>query len=87
MDIEGAEKLALDGMRGLSHRNPDLKLVIEVNLRFNIEELAEALQACGFSRFYLLEDNNRVVNLPEDIPYIISTAKYGSVNLLCEKAN
>lgn len=87
MDIEGAEKLALDGMRELSYRNPELNLVVEVNLSFNIEEVFEALHVCRFSRFYLLEDNSREVNIPKDIPYIISTAHGILVNLLCGKTN
>ncbi|HHT9125287.1 MAG TPA: FkbM family methyltransferase [Candidatus Brocadiia bacterium] len=87
MDIEGAEKLALEGMRELVRRNQGLKLIIEVNLSFSVEELFEALQGCRFSRFHLLEDRNRVVDIPKDIPHIISTARGVLVNLLCEKAN
>ena len=88
MDIEGAEKLALDGMRELSHRNPELKLIVEVNLkRFSLEELVGALQGCGFSRFYLLEHNSRVVNIIKELPHIVPQLESTTVNLLCEKAN
>lgn len=84
MDIEGAEKLALDGMRELSNRNPELKLIVEVNLQYNVEELGKALQTCGFSRFYLLEDDSRIINTLNDITNI---PRGGVVNLLCEKAD
>jgi FkbM family methyltransferase len=86
MDIEGAEKLALNGMKALCRRNPRLSLIIEVNLRFNVNELFDALLACGFSRFYLLEDHSRLINIPQDIPQIISVSQGILVNLLCKKA-
>lgn len=88
MDIEGAEKLALDGMRELSHRNPELKLIVEVNLkRFSLEELVEALKGCRFSRFSLLEHNSRAVNILEELPRIVPQLECTTVNLLCEKAD
>lgn len=88
MDIEGAEKLALDGMRELSRRNPELKLIVEVNLkRFHLEEFAEVLQGCGFSQFYLLEHNNRVVNILKGLPHFVPKLESTTVNLLCEKTN
>lgn len=84
MDIEGAEKLALDGMRELSRRNPELILVVEVNPKcFSVEEIVEALRACGFSRHYLLWEGDRlVVNTLKDIPHI---SRGGMVNFLCKK--
>jgi FkbM family methyltransferase len=86
MDIEGAEKMALGGMKELCRRNPELKLVVELNLSFDVEALFEALLGCGFSRFFLLEAGEVEVNIPEDIPHIVSTAQGILVNLLCEKA-
>lgn len=93
MDIEGAEKLALKGMRELSQRNPELKLIIEGCVRstnigeLTIKEVAEALQACGFSRFYLLEDHIREVNIFEEIPNIVPSVRGFGVHLLCEKSD
>jgi FkbM family methyltransferase len=89
MDIEGAEKLALDGMRELSRRNPELKLIIEVNLvHFGLEEILEALQGCGFSRFYSLNGQNRTVNILKDLPHVEEGMTRGKVaDLLCERGN
>lgn len=87
MDIEGAERLALSEMRMLSHKNPELKLILEVNLRFNVEDVAEVLHACGFSRFCLLENGISEINNFEGLPHIVPFIQRWSVNLLCEKAN
>ena len=44
IDLEGAEKLVLDGMREL--RNPCLKPIVElVSNKFNLEELLDALRS------------------------------------------
>lgn len=89
MDLEGAEKLALDGMRGLSHKNPGLKLIVEVNLVCSVEELTDALFACGFSRFCVLEHSSRIVNILEYLRRIAPQiqTQQSPVNLLCENGN
>lgn len=87
MDIEGAEKLALDGMKELSSRNPGLKLIIEVNLiQYDLKELTKSLLSCGFSRFYVLEKSTFVTDPPKELPRVVPTIQYTSVNLLCEKS-
>lgn len=85
LDIEGAEKLALDGMQELSRRNSSLKVIVEVNLRkFSLEELIDSLKGCGFYRFYALELGKTVV-MPRDIPHILCASRSITVNLFCEK--
>ncbi len=85
IDVEGAEKLVLSGMRELSRRNPALKLIVEINFRrFSLEELFDALQLCGFSRFRALELGRNLV-VPRDYQVILDAARRITVNLLCEK--
>jgi FkbM family methyltransferase len=85
IDIEGVEKLALEGMRELSERNPQLKLIVEVNLKaFGLEELFGALQACKFSRFRALE-MGKDLSIPKDFPLIIAATHRITVNLFCQK--
>src|SRR2546427_266974 len=73
MDIEGAEKRALDGMRELSRRNPEMRLIIELNFQnlektgVSCEQFFEALQACGFSRFRVLWRNVGDLEIPRDL--------------------
>jgi FkbM family methyltransferase len=85
IDIEGAEKLALEGMRQLSQRNPQLMLIVEINLKaFSLEELLGALQRCGFSRFRALE-LGKELSVPQDIPLLLEATRRLTVNLLCQK--
>ncbi len=91
MDIEGAEKAALEGMKGLSDRNPDLRLIIEVNhenlrrVSISLEKFVEALQGCGFTRFQVLWREGGYLELPRDVPRLAPLARRVNVNLLCEK--
>lgn len=93
MDIEGAEKAALEGMKELSHRNAKIKLIIEVNFPnlahtgISLEQLFEALQACGFSRCRILwRRQTGYQDISKDIPCLAALARRVNINLLCEKA-
>lgn len=87
MDIEGAEKVALEGMRELSGRNGDLKLILEVNpatleaAGVRAEELLEALHKLGFSRFSLLSTRREGSSVQHG--WARELAEFG--NWLCEK--
>lgn len=91
MDIEGAEKDALEGMAELSRRNPSLKLVVEFsppNLQAagtSPEELFQVLRDLGFTRVAIIGRSLIPVGEPQDIlrqpPQVQNV--YG--NLLCEK--
>lgn len=91
MDIEGAEKAALDGMRELSKKNPEMKLITEVNLAnlepmgISLEQFCDSLRNCGFSRFQVLWRNEGLIELPKEIPRLTYLAKRANINLLCEK--
>lgn len=91
MDIEGAERAALEGMKELSFRNPAMKLIIEVNFQnlvhtgTSFEQFFEALQACGFSRFRVLWRREGYLEIPKDIPRLAALAQHVNVNLLCDK--
>jgi len=91
MDIEGAEKAALEGMVELSRRNPDLKLITEFNIEciaaagLGPEALFDALLGLGFSNFSVVEQDCRALNVPEDIPALVRQANRSIPNILCEK--
>jgi FkbM family methyltransferase len=85
IDIEGAEKLALEGMRELCRRNPQLKLIVEINLKaFSLEELLNTLQSCGFSRFRALE-LGKDLSISQDLPLVLAATRRLTVNLFCQK--
>jgi hypothetical protein len=91
MDIEGAEKLALEGMMELSARNPDLKLILEFSpgtqraASVTPEELFDTLATLGFRKFFAIKGGLQPLAIPEDIPRLVRLAGDGYVNLLCEK--
>ncbi|MGY4706900.1 FkbM family methyltransferase [Candidatus Bipolaricaulota sp. J31] len=93
MDIEGAEIQALKGMKELSRRNQNLKLIIEINyphlIRLGIHprEIVETLQLCGFTKFRPLKRGYTVQwAMPQDLPKLSALAKRMTFNLLCEKS-
>ena len=92
MDIEGGEKAALEGMVQLSQRNAKLKLIFEVELRsmrasnVTAEELLIFVRRLGFQKFYAVGEVLEPIQVPDDIPVLLSKARqYLSVNVLCEK--
>ncbi len=90
-DIGGSEKAALEGMRELSNRNSQLKLIIELcpssqtAAGFRPEEMVEVLHALGFKKFSAIQTRLRTLIIPRDIQRLVVKFKYGHVNLLCEK--
>lgn len=74
MDIEGSEASALDGMKALSRRNPQMRLIIEfydaVMRRANAlpQTLQDLLLQLGFKTGYLIERNLKSFSLVEGLP-------------------
>jgi FkbM family methyltransferase len=94
MDIEGAEKFALEGMQELSERNEALKLFIEFSpscqraAGVKDEDFFNTLLTLGFSRILAIKDDPIQlikVKIPEDIPRLRSMAGSSYINLFCEK--
>lgn len=91
MDIEGAEKVALEGMGELSARNAELTLIMEFNPDVQAaagvtpEELFETLSALGFRKFSAIQGGLKPVSVPQDIPRLVRLAGDGYVNLICER--
>ncbi len=73
MDIEGGEKAALEGMRELSRRNPQMQLIIEYSqenlLRAGTsrEAFVAVLQELGFRRGYIIEQGLKPFSLSEGL--------------------
>lgn len=94
MDIEGAEILALRGMKKVSHSNPELKLIVEYNANcqnkagVTPEQFFGVLQDLGFNRFYVIRPGGLLpIRIPEHIPCLLRMTNLGnrSLNLLAEK--
>src|SRR3990167_2192625 len=92
LDIEGSEKTALDGMRGLLKRNKDINIIIEVNPAFleaagtTAEELFLLLVELGFRQICILWKEMKSCKIPRDIKYLTAYSKnLGHVNLLCQR--
>lgn len=92
VDIEGAEVLALSGVRGLAERNPDLHLIIEMNPEFlraagtSAEELLAAIGGLGVCEVTILDGDVHAYRLPRDAGAVVSAAAGRPVvNLLCTR--
>ncbi len=91
MDIEGGEKAALEGMGGLSRRNPSLKLILEFgpsNLAagaISPDDLFQSLRGLGFVRLSIISWKLIPVETPHQILKRMPRARNLYVNLLCEK--
>jgi FkbM family methyltransferase len=91
MDIEGSETAALEGMRGVSVRNPKLSLIIEFCpknlLAANVtsEEFFDALRMLGFVSISVIARSLVPVESPAEILRVAPKAGRSYVNLLCEK--
>jgi FkbM family methyltransferase len=74
MDIDGAEILALRGMKELSQRNPDLKLIMEFDPRWaayvaaSFEEITNLLIKLGFVRGQIIERKLKTFYLKDGLP-------------------
>lgn len=89
MDIEGSEKATLEGMRGLSRRNPHMQLIMEFNLNAlhrasaTREALAAVLLELGFRSGYIIEQGSRPFSVTEALEVL---PKSGAIhNLLLHK--
>ncbi len=92
MDIEGAEPLALEGMRGLLERDGDLKLVIEFaaealrSAGFNPAEFLDRLAAAGLTVSPIEKALALVALRREDSARFVEQIEVqGVINLLCER--
>ena len=91
MDIEGAEKAALQGMRGLIERNQDIKLIMEFNpgiqkgIGMKYNELIDELIEIGFRKISVIKNGLHPMNIPDDIHSLVKIAGTHFVNVLCEK--
>jgi len=95
VNIEGAEKAALEGMAELCRRSSELKLIVEFNSAsmeaagVSPAELFNVLHDRGFSRFAMIGKSLSRVSIPGDIDRVIHSAQMGQgqcAYLLCEKA-
>ena len=91
IDVEGAEHMILRGMRELSARNPELKLVVEFgpnNLQgdgVSAEQFFATLSDLGFLSISMIFEELELLNIPQDIPVLLRRCGNAFVNLLCEK--
>lgn len=93
MDIEGAERAALEGMRELAARHPNLKLIMEFGPGNQAaagvipQELFDTLLALGFQNFSAIQGGLKPLSIPKDILRLVRNARdeYAYVNLLCER--
>jgi FkbM family methyltransferase len=74
IDVEGAEKLVLSGMRELSRRNAGLRLVMEYNAKAmarggaSPDGLREAMLMLGFRTAQVVEQELRAISLEAPLP-------------------
>ena len=92
IDIEGYDKFALEGMRGLAKRNRGLNIIIELNpllleaSETTAEELLGLLVELDFRRVGVLRKEMKSCKIPRDIKYIADYSRnLGYVNLLCQR--
>lgn len=91
MDIEGAEPLALQGMRAMIKANPELQLVTE----FNSSALSQGgtdpivylreLESCGFNLYGITEDELVPITSRTDMSELAYFHRTGYINILCKK--
>jgi FkbM family methyltransferase len=74
MDVEGGERNALEGMRELSSRNPEMQLIMELNAPAatragdSVDAISSLLSHLGFVRGYVIEANHRPFLVSEKLP-------------------
>ena len=74
MDIEGSEKNALSGMSELSRRNPQMRLIMELNTPAiarsgnTVNDVAYLLRELGFLGGYIIEAGYRPFSIGSDLP-------------------
>jgi len=83
MDIEGHEIFALQGMKEIVRKNPNLQLIMEFDphkQKQHMLSLNTLLQELGFVRGYVIERKLREFNLREGFP-----TRGGVINLLLRR--
>jgi len=89
MDIQGAEILALNGMRDIIKRSESLKMLIEFwpyalqNSGYQPQKLIEILRDYGF-KLFILENRNKIP-VYDDFYLITNYGPNDYTNLICEK--
>lgn len=92
MDVEGAELLALYGMRNILKENPDIVIITEFlknsieDAGLNPKEMLDFLYSQGFT-IYLVDEQKKKI-LPINIEDLL-TSKFENrtINLLCERSH
>ena len=96
MDIEGAEKEALEGMHDLVSRNPRLRLIVDYNeltisaAGVTAEEFIATLKSLGFVNLSFCGAEGPIpLKLPDELSKLRKLAKkeISGSNLLCEQAS
>jgi FkbM family methyltransferase len=91
MDIEGAEVLALRGMKALVRSNPTVRLIAEVfpekmkNLGGSADEFLAELRELGF-RCLLIDEVKRSVDVVDHSEILRYALKHAYANIFCERA-
>ena len=91
MDVEGCETAALSGMRELSARNADLRIIFEFNdgnfrhYQLSPADLFDVLAELGFRSYRLLWRKEREIRLPEEFPELTRISKIATLNILAQK--
>jgi FkbM family methyltransferase len=89
MDIQGAEKAALEGAKRLITRNSQLKLILEFHPLWQAaagitpNEFFDKLVELGFRKFWAIKSSLQLINIPQDIPSLDQTLNRGPINILC----
>jgi zona occludens toxin (predicted ATPase) len=92
MDVEGAEMLVLQGMRGILNRKDDLKIFTEfysIMLRragSSPEDYLKQLMSYGFKLFYINEKSKTLESIDIDRAMQIDTEEKWT-NFLCLREN
>jgi FkbM family methyltransferase len=97
IDVEGLEAAVLRGMTELARHNPELRLIVELNMRtlaaagVTVNDFWAALHACGLDTTFISNAAGlRAVEFPRDLPVIqreIRRLGNDRVNLLCARTS
>jgi FkbM family methyltransferase len=92
IDVEGADKDVLEGMRDLITRNPDLKLIIEFNSSYlelagvSPGDLLIRLGELSFNKIKVLAGEVKSYKIPQDIQSLLKLGlELKCVNLFCTR--
>jgi len=91
MDIEGAEILALKGMKKILRESKNLKLFVEFSKDAlqdsgsNPEDLLNILENEGFTIYYVHDIKNKIILADRNLLMTSENYKTKTINLLCRK--